>query len=117
MPSQAISLVDRLKDALLKRELPSYIDGELIEVLEHSISLWVSLKYPYTNSATDSDEEPSLNWVAQSWVIRCAIEMLGRKGAEGQLAHSENSVNRSFDTATVSESLRREVIPIAGQTK
>ena len=48
--------------------------------------------------------------------LQCEIAcyLLNKRGAEGQTAHSENGVNRSYESADVPESLMKEVIPHVG---
>lgn len=45
--------------------------------------------------------------------FRCALDLYNRAGAEGQLVHNENSINRTWESSWISESLLREVTPVA----
>ena len=45
--------------------------------------------------------------------IKIAIELFSKRGAEGQLAHSENGIARTYERADVSPSLLAEVTPFA----
>jgi hypothetical protein len=40
--------------------------------------------------------------------------MFNKRGAEGETAHSENGVSRSYSSASVSEELLREITPKVG---
>lgn len=48
--------------------------------------------------------------------LQCDIAayLLNKRGAEGQTAHSENGINRSYESADVPESMLSEVIPHVG---
>lgn len=51
--------------------------------------------------------EPSLEHVQ----IKMAIELFNKAGAEGQTSHSENGVNRSYESGDISLGLLAQVIP------
>lgn len=46
--------------------------------------------------------------------IRIALDMYNRIGAEGQTTHSENGVQRTYESGWISESLLNEVVPKVG---
>lgn len=45
--------------------------------------------------------------------VQIAAYMVNKRGAEGETAHSENGVSRSYENGDVPESLLREVVPFA----
>lgn len=45
--------------------------------------------------------------------IQIAIVLWNKQGAEGEKAHSENGVSRTYENADVPESLLSEIIPLA----
>lgn len=45
--------------------------------------------------------------------IKMAIELYNKRGAEGQVAHSENGISRSYEKADISDSLLSQVTPFA----
>lgn len=47
-------------------------------------------------------------------VIEIAVYLFYKEGAEGQLSHSENGVNRSYASADVPEDMLRGITPFAG---
>lgn len=49
--------------------------------------------------------------------IRIAMDMYNRIGAEGQMSHSENGVQRTYESSWISESLLNEIVPIVGVAK
>ena len=46
--------------------------------------------------------------------LQIAVELYSKRGAEGQTAHSENGIGRSYEAADVSPSLLRRIIPKVG---
>lgn len=46
--------------------------------------------------------------------IQIAVELYSKMGAEGQVAHSENGINRTYEAADVSPSLLRRIVPVCG---
>ena len=46
--------------------------------------------------------------------IRIAVEMYNKRGAEGETAHSENGISRTYASANVSEDLLKEITPKVG---
>ena len=46
--------------------------------------------------------------------IRIAVELFTKLGAEGQVAHKENGIERTFESADVSPSLLKGITPLCG---
>lgn len=55
------------------------------------------------------------SWEARYDRLQCevAVELMSRRGAEGQTAHKENGVDRTWAEAGVSSSLMGRVVPRA----
>ena len=64
--------------------------------------------YPY---GTDETEVP-----ARYDFLQCEIAayLLNKRGAEGQTAHAENGISRSYESADVPESMLGAVTPMVG---
>jgi hypothetical protein len=43
--------------------------------------------------------------------VKIALEMVAKRGAEGQVGHSENGISRSYESADVSPSLLSQLTP------
>ena len=65
----------------------------------------INRAYPYDDTVTEVPRRYG--------VLQCEIAqyLLNKRGAEGQTAHSENGVSRTYASADVPESLMSEVIP------
>ncbi|WP_124098354.1 phage head-tail connector protein [Ruminococcus sp. Marseille-P6503] len=49
--------------------------------------------------------------------VRIALDLYNKQGAEGETAHSENGVSRTYGAENVSKDLLSEIIPKAGVIK
>lgn len=83
-------------------------DIELGEILESAKAVILSRRYPF--GEYPADIEPRY----EDLQIRIAVEMYNKRGAEGETAHSENGISRSYSSASVSEELLREITPKVG---
>ena len=45
--------------------------------------------------------------------IDIALYLLNKRGAEGETAHSENGISRSYESATVPDSMLKHITPYA----
>lgn len=82
-------------------------DVELEDMLESAKAVILSRRYPFGNPPDYI--EPKY----YDLQIRIAVEMFNKRGAEGETAHSENGVNRSYSSASVSKELLEEITPKA----
>lgn len=83
----------------------NWTDDVLISYLKIAGEKIINRAYPYDDTVTDVPRRYG--------VLQCEIAqyLLNKRGAEGQTAHSENGINRTYESADVPESLMREVIP------
>lgn len=49
----------------------------------------------------------------QSRQIEIAVYLINKQGAEGQTSHNENGYNRSYESASIPESMLVDIIPSA----
>lgn len=49
--------------------------------------------------------------------VRAAAELYAKLGAEGESSHSENEIARTWESAGISQSLMREIIPEVGRLR
>lgn len=49
--------------------------------------------------------------------LAIAVELFSKMGAEGQTAHNENGINRTYESAGVSTSLLRRIVPVIGSVR
>ena len=83
-------------------------DEELADILESAKAVILSRRFPF------GQQPEELEARYMDLQIRIATEMFNKRGAEGETAHSENGISRSYSSASVSEELLREITPKAG---
>ena len=83
-------------------------DIELEDILESAKAVILSRRFPFK----DPPEELESRY--KDLQIRIAVEMIAKRGAEGEFEHSENGVSRKYSSAGVSEELLREITPKVG---
>lgn len=83
-------------------------DAELEDILESAKAVILSRRFPFGEHPTEIESRYN------DLQIRIAVEMFNKRGAEGETAHSENGVSRTYSSASVSEELLREITPKAG---
>ena len=83
-------------------------DNELEDILESAKAVILSRRFPFGEQPEEIESK------YKDLQIRIAVEMFNKRGAEGETAHSENGVSRSYASANVSEDLLKEITPKAG---
>ena len=58
------------------------------------------------NTSNDSQNETKQ--------VEIAVYLYNKRGAEGQIVHNENGINRTYESADVPESLMRGITPYVG---
>ena len=80
----------------------------LEDCLESAKNAILARRFPYKERA--EDVEPRYTDLQ----FRIALDLYNKIGGEGQLAHSENGVSRTWESSWVSEQLLSEVVPYVG---
>ena len=89
---------------------PDTADTDLLYVLlSQAEGIILNRRYPF--GIPSGAEMPTRYEGIQ---LRIAVELFSRMGAEGQTAHDENGVKRTWDGADISPSLLRQITPICG---
>lgn len=82
------------------------------EVLKHYLAVAgrkiLNRAYPYDDTV---EEVPGRYGGLQCEI---AVYLLNKRGAEGEISHSENGISRSYENADVPASMLRDVIPHCG---
>ena len=111
--------VEKLTMVRLMVEQPNegdWSDDVLISYLAIAGRKIINRAYPYDDTV---DEVPRRYGYIQCEIaayIQCEIAayLLNKRGAEGQTAHSENGISRSYESADIPESMLSEVTPHVG---
>jgi hypothetical protein len=83
-------------------------DVELEDILESAKAVILSRRFPFGEHPQEIEDK------YKDLQIRIAVEMFNKRGAEGETAHSENGISRSYASANVSEDLLKEITPKVG---
>ena len=81
----------------------------LRSLLDQAEGIVLNRRYPF-----GAPEGATVPAVYEHIQLQIAVELFSKMGAEGQTAHSENGVNRSYESADVSPSLLRRIVPLVG---
>lgn len=106
------TLLERLKRKLKPADESDVIDIE--DALSAAIALYLSTLYRGASYPVGDDGEPILNRIAEDWIYRAAVIFYSKTGTEGQTGHSENGINRTYETADIPMSMINEIVPIVG---
>lgn len=85
---------------------------------DEKLSLFLSLaenkvlnkRYPF--DYTDDEKAAALEKYSDI-VLDIAVYLYNKQGAEGQTAHSENGISRSYEKAGIPDSFVQDIIPVA----
>lgn len=89
---------------------PDTADTELaMYLLEQAGEIVMNRRYPF-GVPVDAEFPVRYDHVH----IQIAVELYSKMGAEGQVAHKENGIDRTFEAADVSPSLLHRIVPLVG---
>ena len=90
-------------------------DGDTDEVLSVYLTVAgrkiIAKAYPYDDTVTEVPERYD--------TLQCEIAayLLNKRGAEGQVTHSENGIQRQYENADVPTTLLSSIVPYCGVIK
>jgi len=102
-------MTDNEKLVVLKRMTGERSVAVLSTYLSLARSVVLSHAYPY---GYGEDEEIPEKY--DSIQIEIAVYMLNKRGAEGEVSHSENGVSRTYEDGDIPPTLLRRITPMAG---
>ena len=83
-------------------------DEVLTELLESAKAAILSKRFPFTTPPAELESR------YLDLQIRIAVFLYNKLGAEGQTAHSENGISRTYATDGIPLSMLSEVVPYVG---
>lgn len=93
----------------IKLRIPEETDDVILDdYLETAKSAIMRRRFPYGTDLTEIEPQ------YVDLQISIAVELYNKRGAEGESSHSENGVNRSYESAGISESLLKDITPMCG---
>ena len=89
---------------------PDTASDELMSyLLEQSGGIVLNKRYPF-----GVPEGATVPAAYEHIQLQIAIELFSKMGAEGQTMHSENGTSRNYESAGVSPSLLKRIVPLVG---
>lgn len=101
-------MTDAEKVSILQTMTNEYNDQTLLAYLSLAAEIVLNRCYPFS----DERSEVPKKYVNKQIEIACYL--LNKRGAEGQLSHTENGIGRSYESASVPESMLKEITPYCG---
>jgi hypothetical protein len=87
---------------------PDTADARLIGVLlEQAEGIVLNRRYPF-----GVPEGATVPTAYEHVQLQIAVELYSKMGAEGQTAHSENGISRTYEAADISPSLLKRIVPV-----
>lgn len=84
-------------------------DDSLNVYLAMAADIVLRRAYPFVNDLTGYTFPSKYDTVH----VQIANEIIQKRGAEGETAHSESGLSRTYETAGISESLLEQIVPFA----
>ena len=104
-----MTVLDRMK-AIVNDD--SVSEELLLTYLEDAKGIVLNRRYPF-GYPEGTEVEPRYETVQ----VKIAVELYSKMGAEGQTAHSENGISRTYESASVSHSLLNMITPMCSSVK
>ncbi|MDQ0151738.1 hypothetical protein J2S20_000418 [Moryella indoligenes] len=100
-------MTDEEKLTMLKSMTEETDNDVLSTYLTLAKGVVLSRAYPYTEEDTVPVKYDTVH-------VEITAYMLNKRGAEGETAHSENGVSRSYEDGDIPPTLLRRILPMAG---
>ena len=92
---------------------PDTASDELLSfLLEQAEGIVLNKRYPF-GAPPDAIVPAAYEHIQ----LQIAVELFSKMGAEGQTAHNENGINRTYESADVSPSLLKRIVPVCGSVR
>lgn len=92
----------------LKKRTGETDEDLLNDLLETAGEIILSVRFP--NSEWPDEVEDRYKGLQ----IRIALDLYNKRGAEGEISHSENGISRTYTAGWVSKDLLAEIVPYCG---
>lgn len=84
-------------------------DPVLLSLLELAEGIVLNKRYPF-----GAPEGAKVEQRFENTQLQIAVELFNKMGAEGQTAHDENGIKRTWEAGDVSPSLLKTIVPVCG---
>lgn len=104
-------MTDKEKKSLLKVMVGNETDEILSTYLMLAGKKILSRAYPYDDTVSN------VPYQYEALQLEIAAYLINKRGAEGQTAHSENGISRTYENADVPSSMLKSITPHCGVIK
>lgn len=94
----------------LKVRVPEATEAELTDVLESAKDVILSRCFVSVENTSDEDKAAALALHTEK-LLNAAVVIYNMRGVEGQIAHSENGVSRSYAEAAGLKPILEQIVP------
>ena len=84
----------------------------LLALVEQAEGIVLNQRYPF-----GAPEGATVPTAYEHIQLQIAVELFSKMGAEGQTAHGENGISRTYESADVSPSLLKRSVPVCRSVK
>jgi len=89
-------------------------DGLLNDYLESAKLDFLNKRYPSSNYPVDEAGEPVVEKRWEGVILDIAEVRYSKRGAEGQVSHFENGINRGYGSADPASAILANVLSVSG---
>lgn len=82
-------------------------DDVLLTYLNLAKEIVVSKAYPFRDKIEVPEKYDGVH-------VEIAAYMINKRGAEGEVSHSENGVSRTYEDGDIPQTLLRRIVPVVG---
>lgn len=105
----AMTKADKINAVKILIQPDSASDDLLGFLVDQAEAIVLNKRYPF-----GIPEQATVPVQYEQIQIRIAVELYSKMGAEGQTAHNENGIARTWESADISPSLLRGITPLCG---
>lgn len=112
-------MIETAKNAILSRRFPyqEWPTHEVTKTVSNTVKTTDPVSGEQITTTTQETVTVTETYVEQRYEdlqYRIALDLYNKQGAEGQLNHNENGINRTFESSWISAQLLSEVTPVCG---
>ncbi|MCM1364653.1 MAG: phage head-tail connector protein [Faecalibacterium sp.] len=101
-----------MDESIKRNHLTRMTDEQNEQTVEFYLSfakdIILSRLYPFRTDVTEMPKK------YDSLQVEIAAYLLNKRGAEGEISHSENGISRTYESAEVPESMLKRIVPFVG---
>lgn len=92
----------------IQRSYPYITDVDIQIMIDCATDILLDTLYPFNEEITEVPQRKV------SWIYRCVIEQIERKGMSSVTSYRENGIQVTFDRTSVSQGLINQLLPLVG---